>query len=258
MHSHKHQEAQNYQEVTFEPAVIPEWDVADDVLGVLGGSTTPADDAESKAMLDSLQIALPDKVKWTTLREKAAQRKIPLELPRDQAHKDFFLAEVPLSIIQTGKYHLVKLGLQLNLETTHRSQDVVAYDLFPKNTLDVKTIASGEAKIDISKALNFALPIGKILSDCLQLNLSVPFTWKSSTLTVQVAGLMSQKANWLVMDCGMQEGTFSGSVIIRVPKGARPAMKAELACELRHKGLGRIIRGRFRTPPEKHYYSFEA
>jgi hypothetical protein len=241
--------------LALQPTTIPEWDAEDEMAGVLSGAALlKADELESKAMLDAMRLELP-KVQYleqVKLRRYAQQRRTPLKLTiePDSAHYDFYLIELPLNIL-APKQRLCRLRVQLRLDAGMQSpEQPVAYDLFPNDQTDLKTIMTGAVNLDVSKALKYILTaVGAgapaLPADAFGFKLALPFKWTSAYTRVQTSDRMSNPVEWYVTDQAIQNG-FTGHVIIRAPKHAQVKVAATLACEVRKTGLlGRILKAQY-------------
>jgi hypothetical protein len=235
------------------------WKDYDDATGTLKMEILDADAAQGAEMLKALRLELPDEPTWTNLQHSPSDK--TLKLPPEDPDFDFYMAQVPLTLIVAQKYHLTKLALKLSLETTAHGKDALAYDICPNNEVFSHTLVKGDLSLDLSKAFGFVLaaigagPLGPAVTSCVGLNLQSPFEWKSETLTVQAGGKNTRDAQWLVIDKGIPDGTFSPYVVIRVPKGKHPAITAQLQCEVKHSGPLGWIRGCIETadtPPPRY------
>ena len=238
-----------------EPTSILEWDAEDEVAGVLAGELEKASNEEAREMLKHMQLDLPKDIIWTELHEYAEHRKTPLELviPPDSKHYAFYQIELPLNILVTGKQRVVRLNLNLDLGAREKrpEQQILAYDLFPTDQSDLKTIMTGEANLDVSKALKYILTMtgaGTVvapLAECFGFKLALPFKWTSMHARVRTSDRMSNPVIWHVTDESIQNG-FTGHIIIRAPKRSIVNITATLACELRKAGLlGRILKAQY-------------
>jgi hypothetical protein len=226
---------------TLEPTSIPEWR-AEDELGAVLSNDAPvtADQITAKEMLDKVEVRPPQAIAWTELVTYATEHKPGgLNIPSDSRHYDFYLCEIPLTTIVPEGQRLVRLRLTLAFSAQRTSaKDLVAYDIFPTTQVDVETIMSGSANVDVSKALEFVTGMmgssGQVspLTEALGLKLSMPFKWTSSNVIVQSSGRMSNPVSWYVKDSAIQNG-FSPAVIVRVPKNTKFSITASLAGDLR-------------------------
>lgn len=244
---------------------VPEWDDEEETAGALtDGTLVNADEDEAFGMFEQMQFSLPNNIEWTELVGYAKTRKTPFKLTiSPDKDYSYYLIEIPLNIMMI-KQRLVRLRLKLRLAVSGRDhKDIEAYDLFPTDQVDTKTIMSGQANLDISPALKFALTaIGgpaaipfTPLIECLGLKLSLPFKWKSSHARVQTSDRMSNPVEWYVADESIQNG-FTGYAIIRAPKKSKVYVTATLVGEVRKSGfLGRILRAQFKTA-EPNTYTF--
>jgi hypothetical protein len=239
--------------------VPQQWRQYDDATATLKTEILDADAAQSSEMLEALRLELPDEPTWINLQHCPPDKS--WELPPEDSRFDFYMAQVPLTLIVAQKYHLTKLALRLALETVTRGGEALAHDICPNNELTSRVLMTGSLSLDLSKALGFVLaaigagPVGPALTACVGLSLQTPFEWKSETLKVQAGGKNTCEAQWLVVDKGIPDGTFSPYVVIRVPKGSRPAMTAQLQCEVKHSGPLGWMRGCFETadnPPHRY------
>lgn len=214
--------------VALEPTSVPEWDAEDQVFGVLSNDQpVPVDEASARAILEQTNIELPRALDWTAL------------LGPDSASFDFYLIQVPLTLMLPDQQKLVRLRLELTLQAPGaKPEDVLAYDLFPTTRIDVKKIMSGEVSLDVSQALEFVLLAsgpGAVLAPgakCLGLKLELPFQWNSSVVAIQSSARMSNPVRWSLTDSAIQNG-FSAAAIIRVPKGTKFSVTANFLGEVR-------------------------
>ena len=238
------------------PTSIPEWDAEDEIASVLDGTErlVKASDTECIEMLDSMRLELPrlEYLEQIKLLEYAQQRHPPLELtiPPDSEHYDFYLIGLPITIL-APQQRLCRLRMRLELRTSGQiTEPPVAYDLFPNDQTDLKTIMTGEVKLDVSKALKYilvasgagmALPVAEAFG----LKLTLPFKWTSAYARVQTSDRMSNPVEWYVTDDSIQNG-FTGRVIIRTPKSSQVTVDASFTCEVRRAGLvGRILKAQY-------------
>lgn len=237
------------------PAAVPEWEAEDMLAGRLGADTVSATGEQAEEMLKALDLKLPGAIDQTELRGYAAKRPTPLalDLPADNAQYDFYLAEVPLSLLVPEEQRLVRLRLKLSLQAgTAGDSPPVAYDLFPTDRVDDVPHSAGEVSLDVSKALTFlrATP----LADALGFKLALPLKWTSHHVRVRTTNRMSNPVEWYVTDQAIQNG-FTGYLIVRAPKGTAVTLEAEVAFELRKPGpLGRILKARYVS--DSHRYAF--
>jgi hypothetical protein len=246
-----------------EPTSVPEWDAEDELAGVLADDMlVKADETQAREMLDKTLLELPAALDWVELITYAQQHKTPggLEVPPDSGNYSFYSVQIPLTIILAGDHRLVRLRLQLELQAEQKKhEDIMAYDLFPTTQVDVNKLASGEASLDVSKALQFVLSLSGAtaplapLSECLGLKLSLPFQWTSTFVRLQSSGRMSNPVHWYVTDSAIQNG-FAPNAILRAPKGATVTVSATLIGELRHAGpFGRFFKTQFQPPQPRTY-----
>ncbi len=246
-----------------EPTSVPEWDAEDALAGVLGGEQpAQAGQAQLQEELDKAVIELPRSLNPRPLTRHEPREESPLAATAgpDTVRHDFYLIEIPLTIITPGEQRLERLRLTLHLEAEgQRPEDVVAYDLFPRTQADVKTLMSGEASLDVSEALQLALklsgPAGAAASPalkCLGLKLSLPFKWTSTKITLQSSGPMSNPVQWYVTDQAMQNG-FSATAIVRAPKRSSVSAAATLVGELWSKSAWGLLKVPFRHQQAMRY-----
>jgi hypothetical protein len=238
-----------------EPTTVPEWDAEDELAGVLGDAFAAPDQAEIEAALDKVTLELPQSLNPRELLRYRSKQKTPLgvDSATDPARYDYYLIEVPLTMIVPRGQRLTRLRLRLDLQAEGMSpSDVVAHDLFPRTESDVETIFSGKASLDVSKALQFALlvsgPAGAAASPalgCLGLELALPFKWTSRTVTVQSSGPQANPVEWYVTDRAMENG-FTATAIVRAPKHAKVAAVARLDGELVATGALGLFKAPFR------------
>ncbi|AOS84345.1 hypothetical protein BIU88_09515 [Chlorobaculum limnaeum] len=240
------------------PTTIPEWDAEDEMANVLADrETVKASEAESKEMLEAMRLELPrvEDLKQVKLLKYAQQLPTPLQLsiPPDSERYDFYQIELPLTIL-VPNLCLKRLRMRLELEASgQKTTQIVAYDLFPNDEYDVKTIMTGEANLDVSKTLKYFLSaIGAgaaaaSMSDCFGFKLELPFKWTSNYAKVQTSDRMSNPVEWYVTDSSIQNG-FTGYVIIRAPRDSDVTVVASISCQLRQKGpLGTFLKAHYMT-----------
>jgi hypothetical protein len=238
--------------LALRPTAVPEWDAEDEVASVLAYSAlAKASDAESKEMLDALRLEFPnvENIESVKLRQYARQRQTPLELnlPPDDEHYDFYLIELPLNIL-APKQRLTRLRVRLDLGADgQKSGKVAAYDLFPHDQTDLKTIATGEVSLDISNALKFIPAVGTVLTEVFGFKLSMPIKWTSTSITMHTSDRMSNPVEWYIIDNSIQNG-FTGYLIIRAPKNSKVNIVAGLTCEVRKPGpFGKFLKAQYVT-----------
>jgi hypothetical protein len=237
---------------------IPEWDAEDEFTSEAAGEVLiRASDTKSEEMLNAIRLELPRVIEQVKLLQYARERQTHLNLtiPPDCKHCDFYLIELPLNIL-VPNLRMVRLRLRLELKAIGQvPEPIVAYDLFPNDRVDVRTIMTGEASLDVSKALKYILvatgagAAAAPLTECFGLKLDLPFKWTSTYSTIQTSDRLSNPVEWYVTDSSIQNG-FTGNVIIRAPKHAQVKVIATLSCEVRKAGLaGRILKAQYITVP---------
>lgn len=245
-----------------EPASVPEWEAEDEVSGVLSDDTpVSVDDQAARAMLSEMSVNLPRRLDWTELVQyvKAEKTLGEFHIPADTEHYDYYVIEVPLTLMVPEGQRLVRLRLRLDLDAKDSQSDpALAYDLIPSTQVDVKTILDGGVSLDVGEGLQFALvaagvpePVASI-AKCMGLKLNLPFQWTTRTAIVQSSGRMSNPVEWSVTDDAIQGG-FTASVILRAPKGKAVDVSAALYGELRRKYLGIFAKARFKAFTPSNY-----
>jgi hypothetical protein len=249
--------------IKLTPTSVPEWNAEDEVFDVLSSEAADTlDDTAVRTLLDETNIELPKALDWNELVSYAARRKTALEgvkLAPDGKRYDYYLIEVPLTLMVPAHLKLVRLRLELQLTGSDgTANDILAYDLFPNTQVDVKTLMSGNASIDVSKALQFVLlasgPTAALApaAKCLGLTLNVPFQWTSTVATITSSARMSNPVRWSLTDEAIRNG-FSASVIARVPKDEKLSVKALLLGELRQTNPLGFSKTQFTSP--QHTYT---
>jgi hypothetical protein len=238
-----------------EPTFSAEWAAEDEVSSVLAEDTaTQADEDSARGMLDELTINLPVALDWTEL-VKYVRNKESLNdfhIPPDTVNFNYYAVEVPLTLIVPPDQQLVRLRLTLNLAAKDSAAPAVGYDLFPTSHVDVKTILSGNANLDIAEGLHFALIASGVpeplagVSKFLGLKLNLPFQWTARYATIQSSARMSNPVVWSITDDAIAGG-LSASVIVRVQKGQALTVSATLLGELRRKVFGVFSKTHFKT-----------
>jgi hypothetical protein len=238
-----------------EPTFSAEWAAEDEVSGVLAEDTaTQADEDSARGMLDELTINLPLALDWTELVQYVRNKETlsAFQIPPDTVNFNYYAVEVPLTLIVPPDQQLVRIRLTLNLAAMDPTAPAVAYDLFPTSHVDVKTILSGNANLDIAEGLHFVLiasgvpePLASV-SKFLGLKLNLPFQWTARYATIQSSARMSNPVVWSVTDDAIAGG-LTASVIVRVPKGQALKISATLLGELRRKVFGVFSKTHFRT-----------
>jgi len=239
-----------FEKVELVPKRIQEWEDEDLMAGTAAHGLEEADPDQAKEMLNEMTLELPVEILQTELvsYSKSLRTPLKLEIP-PQGDLNYFLIGIPLSFVLTDKVRMVRLNLELDLMP---KKDVVAYDIFPDNKVQVKDILSGDFSVDIAKALTFVTkaPIGDILN----LKLEKPFNWTSQSIRIQCSGKMSNIVRWWVVAESMQNG-FTGYVIMKAPKREAPRIKAILAVELRKAGMfGHLLKKSYGPPKAKIYH----
>ena len=251
-------------QLELEPTSVPEWDAEDELSSVLIGETlVKADNKQSKENLNKMRLELPKVIDQVKLLQYAKERQTPLALaiPPDSKNYDFYLIEIPLNILVIDR-RLVRLRLTLNILTAgQNSEPAVAYDLFPNDQSDLKTIMTGGATLDVSKALRYILAAtgtgeaAAPIAECFGLKLDLPFKWTSEQALVQTSDRLSNPVDWYVTDGSIQNG-FTAHAIIRAPKGCQVSVDSMLECEIRRTGLlGKILKAQYKSHP--HTYSLK-
>ena len=230
------------------PTQIPEWEAEDELTAELSGEKLEeVDESIAKKMLEKNKIDLPPACDWKDLRKYNEQKKTPLKLdiPPDNDKFDFYLLEIPVGIL-IAKGYLYRLRVALDLKTGNSNKEqTVAYDLFPTDKTEVRTIMKGDLKLDVSKLLNFILTatgLGGFSSaaEVFELPLTLPIKWNTTSAKIRTSDRMSNPVEWYVTDKNIQNG-FTGHVIIRAPKHSGVTVNATLSCELREPAWKGII-----------------
>jgi len=233
---------------------IPEWEAEDEMAAVLAYETVEkASDTEAKEMLDAMRLELPRVIDQVKLLEYAQEHNMPLDqaIIPDSKHYDYYLIELPLNILVPNQ-RLVRLRLLLELEASkQKTEDIVAYDIFPNDQTDVKEIITGEVNLDVSKALGFCLAatgagLASVpLTEAFGFKLAIPFKWTSQYARVQTTDRMSNPLEWYITDSSIQNG-FTGYAIIRAPKKSRVRVNATIAGEVRRADLlGKVLKAQY-------------
>lgn len=251
----------SYSADTLVLAPNPEWDADDEMASVLGDDApVAADDGQAAQMFAKSTIALPRALDWTELVDYARRKGTgEFEIPGNADRYNFYSVEVPLTTIVGDGQRLVRIRLELAFTLAGvDSDDVVGFDLFPTTDTDVRTIASGEASLDIGEGLQFLLlatPAAALApaAKSLGLKLSLPFKWTTQYATIQSSGRLSNPTMWYVTDEAIQSG-FSPRVIIRARKGNAVGVSAVLSGDLRERGaLGTTLKAQFKTFAPRNY-----
>lgn len=246
----------NDRSLTLHPVEIPEWEAEDIAFGVLGDEPEALPDDEVRALLDEMTIRLPPEIRRAELVAYAREMDTPLGQGLQGGDFSYHLAEVPLNLLVPDKYAMVRLKLSLELEASDGA-GAVAYDLFPPDQWDVGDVDLGGVDVDVSNLLTF-VPHAAPLADCLGFKLSLPFKWKTRTVSVSTTDRMSNPVAWYVRDDAIQHG-FVGCAIVRAPVGSAVTAHATVACELRRSGLaGRIRKRQFRSDRRSYVLSSDA
>jgi hypothetical protein len=233
----------------------PEWDAEDEISGVLSvDSPEPADPQEAERFFTQSTIRLPDALDWTELVTYARKKAFDaVALPEHAEECGFFSVEVPVTTILQDNQRLERLRLDLEFRIDGaRTDQAVAFDLFPTSQTDVHEIMSGEAKIDIGEGFRYLLlatPAAALANaaKCLKLDIGIPFKWTSETATVQSSNRMTNPTMWYVRDEAIRHG-FSPSVVIRAPKQGKLTVHASLSGDLRQRGLlGKMVKAQFKS-----------
>jgi hypothetical protein len=241
---------EEFEKVELVPKRIQEWEDEDLMAGTAAHGLEWADSDQGKEMLNEMTLELPVEILQTELvsYNRSLQTPLKLDIP-PQGDLNYFLIGVPLSFVLTDKIRMVRLNLELDLMP---KKEVVAYDIYPDNEVQVKEILSGDFSVDIAKALTFVTkaPVG----DVLNLKLEKPFNWKSQSIRIQCSGKLGNIVRWYVVAESMQNG-FTGYVILKAPKGDEPRIKAIMAVELRKAGMfGHVLKTSYGPPKAKTYY----
>jgi hypothetical protein len=239
--------------VELQPGRVPEWEAEDALLADLGPEQ-PLSEEQIKQVLDEMYLTLPVSIDSVELTDWAGVHNTPLNLPitEDLKRYSFHLMRLTVNIISGKSTKIFRLRLQLDFgSATHISELPVAIDLFPKDSEQFQTYELGEAKLDISKGLSFV--VGKNLSECLGLSLKVPLRWKTQTVRIETSDRNSNPLVFRFGDKSIRDGV-EVCAIVKAIKGAPLKIKATLACEVRHTGIGGLVtKARF-VGQERDYY----
>lgn len=234
--------------LVLHPADIPDWEAEDIVSNFLGTPAVMANAEDAKAMLDAITLNLPETIVSNLLPNPAPlATQIGVSLSGGVATHDFYIFQITPSILipDGNRLHRLRLSLQLSSDIGMPE----TWDLFPPDQWDIKQVNLGEAKLDVSKALKLVCPA---IPDCLGLTLDVPIRWNTQTVNIRCSDRTSNPVEWYVTDNSVQHG-FTGTVIVRVPKGGNVRVAASMAGELRKSNLlGRILKARFVTDRQQY------
>lgn len=243
----------------FQVTDVPqEWLDLEAASSTLRTQIMDPDDEQRDRLLDALRLELPEEPTWTDMQHSRSGTK--WTLPPENREHDFYVAQLPLALIVSSKYYLTKLAVRLTLDTAADAEGALCRDLCPSNELLSKSVFEGGLDLDVTKALGFVLTATGVagasgVADGLGLKLKMPFKWTSASLTVQGQGRNTHYVDWLVTDKGIPDGEFAPCVLIQTPRGQRPAITAEMHCELRFSGPRGWFRGCIKTaddPPQRY------
>jgi hypothetical protein len=230
--------------------------------GTSSGKSIGTDDVHSersmeiREMLNNIHFHLPVSLLYMQkLSDKLAKENTPLsqEGKPDTHNKDYYLIGLPVNIVLTTDYKLVRLKLMMDLQASSENSatQIAAYDIFPKDTLTTRQVAEGKFAIDISKALKF-IPAISSASDVISFNLESPIKWELKKFSIDTSDRMSNPVIWLVNDTEISN-SFIAYSIIELPKDNAFSVHARLMGEVHTTGLkGLIAKAQFYSDERKY------
>jgi hypothetical protein len=260
-------------ELAFHLVDVPEWEEEDEFSGGLADvPLLVEDEATAREMLRGVRVRLPERLGHRDLGPYAEKRSTPLgvDLGPDTEKFDYHLIEVPTTLIVPENRQIVRMRLVLDLTCGGEPDGVaVAYDLFPMTEFRQTAHDLGEASLDVSKALRFAVPllagaggvpglVAAAAAECIGLKLRLPLRWTSTTAVIQSSNRGLRTLDWYIRDSAIAAG-FDGYAIVEVPKQSSLTVTGRMRIELRRAlpgPLGRLLKARY----ESDYcsYTFDA
>lgn len=191
---------------------------------------------------------------------RRARRRWGSTWPPDTEHFDYHLIWVPTTVIVPDDRQIVRMRLVLDLACGDGTSDglALAYDLFPVTRFEHTTHDLGNATLDVSKALRFAVPalaaLGAVpgvaaaaAADCLGLKLQLPLRWTTEHADIQSSNRLLSTVDWYVRDSAIAVG-FDGYAIIQVPVRSSMVVTGRMTIELRRTNpFGRVLKARFES-----------
>jgi hypothetical protein len=107
--------------------VPQEWRDLETASRTLGTEIMDADEEQREKLLGALRLELPDEPTWTDMQLSRSEAK--WALPPDARDHDFFVAQLPLTLMVSSKYHLTKLAVRLVLDTAEDTAGALCRDL---------------------------------------------------------------------------------------------------------------------------------
>lgn len=222
-------------QLTGTPRKVNQWLMEDQAEAELDTRMRIMTTDEARQALEDNIVRVPENIVWKNMRDYAQTQQTPLklELPPELNKYDYYLAQVPVNVLIGSNYRIVRLRLSLEFSAVRGSSKLItAYDYFPTRQVDTRTIMSGSASVDVSKALKFIPSVGTQLADALGLKLEIPFKWNSTSVKIKEVGKMSNPLVWDVYDTAISE-SFIGYVIIQAPKQTNVEIKPQIVWDLR-------------------------
>jgi len=225
----------------FRPAVIPEWEAEVALTGCLGTRLMKSAPPPVEEFFRAVDICLPQEIEQRFLTGFDKNQNTPLQVPllADSGAYDYYLIEVPVTILVPEDRSLIWFGLALELKASFADgaeAKALPYSLFPTTEWKEKDWDMGEMSLDTAKALKALVPGLDKIADALSFKIKFPVQWKSRRPMIQSTNRLHNPAKWIVKDEAIQNG-FNAYAVIQAPKDSTVRVEACLQAVIKKDGL---------------------
>jgi len=225
----------------FSPAVIPEWNADAALTGRLGVPSVKAAPLPVEDIFSAVDISLPQEIEQRFLSGFDKNQNTPLEVPlfADSGAYDYYLIEVPVTILVPEDRSLVWFGLALDLKASApdgSAAKALPYSLFPTTEWKEKDWDMGEMSLDTAKALKTLVPGLDKVADALSFKIKFPVQWKTRRPMIQSTNRLRNPAKWIVKDEAIQNG-FNAYAVVQASKDSTVTVEACLQAVVKKDGL---------------------
>ncbi|KUG20375.1 hypothetical protein ASZ90_009885 [hydrocarbon metagenome] len=202
-------------------------------------------------MLEEVYFSLPGRINALELVNFAHVQETPfkINLSPDALKFDYYLVKIPVNILlpETTKIEVLAMKAEI-ISMGEINREIIAYDIFPKDTPRTREIAKGNLKIGISDVLTFVPhPAIQPLSKCLDCNIEFPIKWESKSYEIETSDTGSNPVYWRVND-EFIAGCFEAYCIIQAPKGIPVSLRVNLEGKAKPSLHATLMNMIFRNP----------
>lgn len=218
--------------MNLQPAPVLDWETEIAFASRLGEERAKADDVQARTFFDEVDISLPQDIQQRFLSQYAVSQPTPFSeaLLSDITKFDYYLLEVPITIVVPEDRSLVCLGLSLDMQSSPQQDPpvlVLPYSLFPTTGFKEKDWDIGELSLDTAKALSALIPGSGAFANALKFEIKFPLKWKTLHWTIQSSNQLRNPAKWVLKDEAIQNG-FNAYTVVRAPIGVTVKVEANL------------------------------